>query len=106
MTFQSIAGPRFLPGVFMATALVCGCAGSGANAGAESWLRGEAILEEPAPMPGVPATLESVVSKALSKEVDGRYQSAIDMANDLAEFSGDTVLQTAVRPVIAATARS
>ena len=51
MTFQSIAGPRFLPGVFMATALVCGCAGSGANAGAESWLRGEAILEEPAPMP-------------------------------------------------------
>ena len=51
MTFQSIAGPRFLPAVFMATVLLCGCAGSGANAGAESWLRGEAILEKPAPMP-------------------------------------------------------
>lgn len=51
MSLQSIASLRLLPGIFMATGLLCGCAGSGGNAGAESWLRGEVILEEPAPIP-------------------------------------------------------
>ncbi|NNE47483.1 MAG: protein kinase [Rhodothermales bacterium] len=58
------------------------------------------LNEEPAPLTDVPEEIVNIVSKALSKDVDTRYQSAVEMANDLAEFSGDAVLQTAIRPSV------
>ncbi|MBI5758408.1 MAG: protein kinase [Planctomycetales bacterium] len=44
--------------------------------------------------PAIPADLETIVLKALSREADGRYQSAADFANDLRRF-------TEQRPILA-----
>ena len=50
-------------------------------------------VKEPAPLPrsvnpAVPVALEAIIMKALSKEPEGRYQSAEDMRADLVRFTG------------------
>ena len=60
------------------------------------------VSENPPPLakllPGLPPALDRIVSKALSKDIASRYQSAVDMANDLsavrASLSGPTTAGT------------
>ena len=44
---------------------------------------GAILHSAPAPAPGVPAELQRVIDKALQKDRDLRYQSAVDMRSDL-----------------------
>ena len=63
------------------------------------------INEDPAPLTGVPADLQAIVSKALSKNASDRFASGTEMANALAPFCGASAVQTASRPAYTEPAR-
>ncbi|HEV3085367.1 MAG TPA: protein kinase, partial [Gemmataceae bacterium] len=71
-------------------------------------LHRKVAFEEPAApsrlRQGIPADLETVVLKAMSKEVEGRYASAQDLAEDLKRFLADRPI-LARRPTLAHRAR-
>jgi len=62
---------------------------------------GQVIAARPTPLeqvrPDTPPALLAVVRRALAREVGQRYQSAVDMRNDLAAFSGSSTLGLSAR---------
>jgi len=49
--------------------------------------------QAPSEVAGVPAELDAIVLKALAKEVDARYESAAEFANDLRQFMNSDTLE-------------
>jgi YVTN family beta-propeller protein len=58
----------------------------------------------PSATPGVPATLDPVVARALEKDPELRYQSAADFAADAADALAGSTVPVAARPVSTKTA--
>jgi|GEM_PF-683307 len=60
------------------------------------------INEDPPPVASVrtdaPQGLIDIVNRALSKDADERYPTAVALADALAEFSGETIVETAAQP--------
>jgi tetratricopeptide (TPR) repeat protein/tRNA A-37 threonylcarbamoyl transferase component Bud32 len=59
------------------------------------------LNEDPPPLTEVPAELVAIVDKALSKDVDQRIATGVDLANALAPFCGGSSVHTVVQPAAA-----
>jgi len=64
------------------------------------------INEDPPALSDVPADLEAIVKKAMSKDASSRFQSGADLANALAPFCGASAVQTAASPAYQAPAKA
>jgi len=62
------------------------------------------INEDPAPIPGLPPELTSLIQKVLAKDPASRPNTASELANELAPFAGASAIQTRERPAFAESA--
>jgi len=54
------------------------------------------VMDEPAPLAGVDPAYAAIVVRCLAKDPAQRYQSIVELANDLAPIAGDTAAATAM----------